>query len=587
VATVVTDVAGMDKEFDYLVPASMPLEVGAMVRVPLGGRRVGGWVVRLAPRGGGDGAGRELRAVARRRGFGPTADLVELSSWAAWRWAGRRESFLGAASPRNAVAALPEPSPRPPAPPRPHPDLTPGGPGLGSGPIMLRWAPAADPTPVVAAAAQSGPTLVVVPTLARAAVLAERLRRAGAGVALLPGEWARARAGAGVVVGARSAAWGPCPGLAAAVVVDAHDEGLAQEGAPTWDAVTVVSERARRAGALCVLLTPCPTPELAARFPVRLPGRNRERAGWAALEVVDRRGDDPRLGLYSERLVALVRSGSKVACVLNRKGRVRLLACSACAALVRCAACGGATGSPEPGLLSCGRCGETRPTLCAACGSTALKALRFGTTRAREDLERLAGRPVGEVVSGTAQLPATGVLVGTSALLERLSPSWGLDAVAFVDFDQELLAPRVRASSEALALLSQASRLVRGRRGRVVVQTRLPDHPVVRAALLAEPGLVAEEELPLRRALRLPPFAAVAVLHGEGAGALAAALRERPGVEVVGPPVGGAGQPVGGAGAQRQRWLVKAADHQVLCDALAALPRPPAGVRISVDPARL
>jgi len=569
VATVVTDVAGIDKEFDYLVPASMPLEVGAMVRVPLGGRRVGGWVLRLARRADGTG-GRELRPVAKRRGFGPTADLVELSAWAAWRWAGRRESFLGAASPRKAVTALPEPALRPPAAPRP------GTPGVAPGPSVLRWPPAVDPTPAVAAAAQAGPTLVVVPTLARAAVLAERLRRAGAGVALLPGEWALARAGAAVVVGARSAAWGPCPGLAAAVVVDAHDEGLAQQGAPTWDAVTVVAERARRAGARCVLITPCPTPELAARFPVRLPDRNRERAGWAALEVVDRRGDDPRLGLYSERLVALVRSASKVACVLNRKGRVRLLACSACATLVRCAACGGAVASPEPGLLSCGRCGETRPALCAACGSTALKALRLGTARAREDLERLAGRPVGEVVAGTAGLPEAGVLVGTSALLERLSPSWGLDAVAFVDFDQELLAPRVRASSEALSMLAQASRLVRGRRGRVLVQTRLPDHPVVRAALLAEPGLVVDAELPLRRAMRLPPFAAVAVLHGDGAAHLAGALGELPAVEVIGSPVGAGG-----------RWLVKAADHEALCDALATAGRPAAGVRIAVDPARL
>jgi primosomal protein N' (replication factor Y) (superfamily II helicase) len=35
------------------------------------------------------------------------------------------------------------------------------------------------------------------------------------------------------------------------------------------------------------------------------------------------------------------------------------------------------------------------------------------------------------------------------------------------------------------------------------------------------------------------------------------------------------------------RWLVRAADHRVLCDALAAVPRPPGRLRIEVDPLRV
>ena len=86
-------------------------------------------------------------------------------------------------------------------------------------------------------------------------------------------------------------------------------------------------------------------------------------------------------------------------------------------------------------------------------------------TRAREELEALAGRPVGEVTAATGRLPDADVLVGTEAVLHRLSPADGFGAVAFVDFDQELLAPRVRAGEEALALLAHASRLVGGRPG--------------------------------------------------------------------------------------------------------------------------
>ena len=56
--------------------------------------------------------------------------------------------------------------------------------------------------------------------------------------------------------------------------------------------------------------------------------------------------------------------------------------------------------------------------------------------------------------------------MGTEAVLYRdgeLRRRGPVGAVAFLDFDQELLAPRYRAAEEALALLSRASRIVGGR----------------------------------------------------------------------------------------------------------------------------
>ncbi len=564
-ARVVTDVSGIDKEFDYVIPPALAggIDVGTQVRVQLGGRRVGAWVVATGPA---DRSyhGPPLRPLAKRRGHGPEPAVVELAGWAAWRWAGKRASFLTAASADSAVPRLPPARRRPPAPPG---AVLPDGPG----PHVLRVGPASDPTTLVAAAAQAGPTLVVVASAARAAVLAGRLRRAGADVALLPGDWPAARAGAGVVIGSRAAAWGPCPGLASVVVLDAHDESLRQEGAPTWSAVTVAVERARRAGAACYLLSACPSLEILALGHLQAPEPSVERAGWAVTEVIDRRGDDPRLGLYSDRLVDVVRSGQKVACILNRTGRVRLLACGSCGEVLRCERCRSAVGSPEPGRLVCPRCGQERPAVCSRCGSIALKSLRIGTGRARDDLERLAGRPVGEVSGPAGPRPGQDVLVGTEALLHRLDPASGFSTVAFVDFDQELLAPRVRAPEEALALLALASRVVRGRPGRVMVQSRIPDHPVIRAAVTANPALATDDQVELRRALGFPPFAAVALVSGDAAGEWVGRLR---GVTVMGPDAG--------------RWLVKAPDHTALADALAAVPRPERGtLRVAVDPTRL
>jgi len=578
VVRVLPDVGAIDKEFDYLVPDALAgdVRVGTMVRIALHGRRVGGWVTAedVVPA-----EGRALRPLAKVTGWGPAPEIVELAAWAAWRWAGRRASLLTTASPEQAVRGLP---------PAPAPGAVPTGPGTGdpaltealehpAGRAVLRLPPAHGLGPVVLAAAARGRVLVVTPSAPMAAELAIGLRRGGISVAVVPREWARAAAGAQVVIGARGAAWAPCPGLASVVVLDGHDEGLQQEQAPTWVAWVVAGERARRAGVPCVVVSPCPTVELLAWAPLVVASRSVERAGWAALEVIDRRRDDPRTGLYSARLVDLVRDGGRVVCVLNRKGRARLLVCGSCGATARCTRCGAAVtqrrdGDPPP--LVCGRCATTRPPLCAECGSTRLAALRLGVARVRDELEALAGRPVGEVTAETGPMPDAAVLVGTEAVLHRVGP---VDAVVFVDFDQELLAPRHRGAEEALALLARASRLVGGRHrhGRVLVQTRVPHHEVLLSAVNADPARLAASERGVRVALGLPPERALALVSGPAAPVFVASLpAELP-----------AGCEIRGSG--EGSWLLRAPDHRVLADLLHAAVRPPGRLRIEVDPARI
>ena len=231
--------------------------------------------------------------------------------------------------------------------------------------------------------------------------------------------------------------------------------------------------------------------------------------------------------------------------------------------------------------------------MCVACGSLRLRALRVGTSRVREEIEALAGAPVGEVTAAGADGPAEAgrapeeapVVVGTEAVLHRLRRA---DAVAFLDFDAELLAPRLRAAEDALALLARAARVVGAARGaergtdgppgrapgRLLVQTRLPDHPALAAAVTADPGLVAEAEGPVRAALGLPPVTALALVSGPAADAYGAALAAAApaGVEVGGPADG--------------VWSVRAPDHRTLADLLAAVERPGGRLRVEVDPVR-
>ena len=297
--------------------------------------------------------------------------------------------------------------------------------------------------------------------------------------------------------------------------------------------------------------------------------------------VVDRRDEDVgRSGLYSSTLVdavrATARSGRRVVCVLNRTGRARLLACRSCGSVAECERCDAAVHLTDQLDLLCDRCGTRRPSICLHCGSTALSLLRLGVTRAREELEALAQEPVAQVTAAAgsadpAQDPAR-VLIGTEAVLHRVAEA-GL--VAFLDLDQELLAPRYRAAEEALHLLVLASRLVGGRSegSRVIVQTRRPDHEVIQAALHADPARVSVVEAARRDQLRFPPAATIAVVGGEAAEAYVERVGQPLGIQVQGPDDG--------------RWLLRAEDRAVLLDHLAAVDRPPGRLRLWIDPARI
>jgi primosomal protein N' (replication factor Y) len=439
-------------------------------------------------------------------------------------------------------------------------------------PTVLRLPPAADRFPLVLEACRRGNALVILPSVDEARSLGGRLRRAGVPVAVLPDEWAQARGGA-TVVGARSAAWAPVVDHAAVLVLDEHDEAHTQEPPPAGHARDVVIERARKAHVPCVLASPCPTLEALDEGPLITPSRSAERQGWPLVDVVDLRKEDTgRTGLYSPRLVELLQDGGRVVCVLNRKGRARLLACAACGEMATCERCAAALVQPDAGTLVCLRCDLTRPTVCSNCGGTRLKLLRVGVSRAAEELEALARTTVVEVTgeSEPGTLPDARVYVGTEAVLHQVAHA---DVVAFLDLDQELLAPRYRAAEEALGLLARASRLLRGRRereGRLVLQTRLPDHEVVQAALHADPARVSDAERTRRQVLGYPPATAMAAVSGATADEYVLGVE---GVDLLGPRDG--------------TWLLRAPDHATLLTALEAAPRPPGRLRVDVDPLRV
>ena len=154
--------------------------------------------------------------------------------------------------------------------------------------------------------------------------------------------------------------------------------------------------------------------------------------------------------------------------------------------------------------------------MCLVCGSGRLRFARPGVRRLRDDLAALLPHvSVSIAEAGTDADPHAPVVVGTEAALHGGVAGVGL--VAFLDFDQELLAPRFRAAEQALWLLVHAARLLGDRHGggRLLVQTRVPDHSVLLAAERGDPMPLVREEVAHREALGLPPFGGLAVLSGD------------------------------------------------------------------------
>lgn len=574
------DVPGFDRVFTYAVPESIaePLAIGTVVRVPLQGRRVRGWIVAdtgVAP----EGAVREVLEVVSA---GPPASVVALAHWTARRYAGNPVSLLRVASPPNRAR-----------------DVTWGQTTSGSGFAVdvVAIPPTEDRRPLLRATiSATGSTLIILPPGTRARALVQALRADGFDAIAYTGSmtdaertaaWRRACAGNCVVVGGRIAAFAPVPDVAQIIVLDEGDEALAEERTPTWHARDVAIERATQASVPIALVAPAPSLEarvLATH--VARPDRQVERDHWPLLEVVDRRDEAHRVGLLTVPFAAAARraldAGTRVLAVVNRKGRVRLYACGTCHELARCTACQAAVIEGGDGLV-CPRCATTRPRVCAACFGTSLKVLRAGVTRLADDLRALLhGVEVVDVDATTEDVPDASVYIGTEALLHRVprTPHPGL--VAFLDFDQELTAPRIRAAEEAQWLLVRAARLVgaRARNGRVLVQTAIPDHPVLIAAQHADPLLVADAEAPMREVLGFPPFGGLAAVRGDGGAVTALCdLAAAQDATVIGPTAQG----------DNLAALIRAASPDELARLLAdAAPkaRERGRLRIEVDPQR-
>jgi primosomal protein N' (replication factor Y) len=403
--------------------------------------------------------------------------------------------------------------------------------------------------------------------------MAASLRESGLSVAVMPGDWAVAAGGVDVVIGARSAVWSSVPMLKSIIVIDEHDDALQEERSPSWHARDIAIERANKLGIACILVSPVPSlralhgvaGSVASLDPAT------EASHWPQIRVIDRRLDERwSSSMLSSELIEQLRDHSRrIVCVLNVKGRARLLACGSCRELVRCDVCEAAMTMSSSKQLECPRCANVRPAVCVKCGSGKLAVIKAGVSRLREELAAAAGRRIDEVVEVSAGDSADKsgndtnsevvdqtkmLFVGTEAALHRVRD---VDTVVFLDIDQDISAPRYRAAEITLSLVVHAARLVARKTsdGLVMIQSMLADHALLRGLAVHDLSEFVYEEMARRQLMQLPPYGALAQVSGTGVDQLADILRSNVLLQV--------------SATNKDAVLVKSADWETLANSMS------------------
>jgi primosomal protein N' (replication factor Y) len=349
-----------------------------------------------------------------------------------------------------------------------------------------------------------------------------------------------------VAVGARSAVFAPVRDLGVIVVDEEHEASYKNGEVPRYHARDVALVRARLEGATYLLGSATPSPESMHRVGERLTLiRLPERVGaqpLPAVELVDLRAA-PRIREagpvpWSERLDrevtgALARR-EQILLLLNRRGYAATLQCPACGTVRNCGRCSIAlTVHQTPPGLRCHYCGhdEPIPSACHECGSAVQRMRGVGTQQlerflvarypearlARMDLDTTSAKWSHQTILDRVGRGDVDILLGTQMIAKGLDfPNVTL--VGVVDADTGLHLPDFRAAERTFQLIAQvAGRAGRGPKGgRVVVQTRNPDHyALVTASRHDAEGFLAAE-LAQRRDPPYPPAASLVNLVASG-----------------------------------------------------------------------
>ncbi len=369
-----------------------------------------------------------------------------------------------------------------------------------------------------------------------------------------PGEWhsdltpakraamwrAVARGEVKALVGARSALFLPFPDLGMIVIDEEHDSAFKQADGLNYHARDMAVVRASLAGARVILSSATPSVESRnnanqGRFAhVRLADRHAD-AALPDIRAIDMRAEGPERGHWIapglvDEVAASLDRGEQALLFLNRRGYAPLTLCRACGYQYRCPNCSAwLVDHRFRGVLACHHCGMEikKPERCGNCGEEdSLVAVGPGIERVAEEVAARFPDARRVVLSsdagGIAQIRdrfaeiARGeydLIIGTQ-LVAKGHHFPQLNLVGVLDADLGLAHGDPRAAERTFQILTQVTgRAGRaGTHGRALLQTYVPEHPVMQALVSGDREAFYTHELAVRSEAGLPPFGRLAGL---------------------------------------------------------------------------
>lgn len=347
-----------------------------------------------------------------------------------------------------------------------------------------------------------------------------------------------------IIVGVRSSVFLPFKRLGLVIVDEEHETSFKQQDpAPRYHGRNVALVLAHMAGAKTLLGTA--TPSLETYY-------NCQRGKYGLVELFERyqqvtmpdiqvvsiaeeRRKKMMSGPFTSVLIEEMRSaldaGEQIILFQNRRGYSPTVECHTCGWTPRCPNCDvSLTYHKRLNQVTCHYCGYTTviPGKCPNCECEQLDNVGFGTERiedtikkmfpsakvARMDLDTTRSRQAYEQILNDFQHGRTDVLVGTQMVTKGLDFD-RVSVVGILNADTMLNMPDFRSYEHAFQMMSQVAGRAgrRNKQGRVILQTKTPDLPVVKQVVENDYVSLYRDQMAERQLFNYPPLCRLVCIY--------------------------------------------------------------------------
>ena len=340
-----------------------------------------------------------------------------------------------------------------------------------------------------------------------------------------------------IILGVRSSVFLPFRNLGLIIVDEEHENTYKQQDpAPRYHARNAAIVLAALYGAKTLLGTATPSIEtwynaMSGKYGlVELKERYKEiqLPEIISVDIKELQRKKRMNGPFSPLLLQYIREAleqkEQIILFQNRRGFAPMIECHTCGWVPKCKNCDVSL-TYHKGLnqLTCHYCGYTYqlPRICPACEGADLRNRGFGTekiegdikllfpeaTVVRMDLDTTRTRAAYERIIADFEQGKTDILIGTQMVSKGLDFDH-VSVVGILNADTMLNYPDFRAYERAFQLMAQvAGRAGRkNKRGRVVLQTKSIDHPIIPQVIANDYEAMVGGQLAERQMFHYPPY---------------------------------------------------------------------------------